>query len=207
MKLIIVPLLFLFVFAAISQLGFGSMATSADAVLNTGNGHGNSGYPSWYDENGHELCDENMSAVGEAGNLTWVTIGYPIQLQDYVWKWQNSTGSYTAFNTPNNENVKPTVSTQFNWSGSLGLIGMVLVVMGLATLAGIRFLGIGEGDFSVSTLVKGSAYLTLWGILSVLGYALIVQVPMSFGVAFYFFLTFLYTLGMINQFGSPGSDD
>ena len=59
---------------------------------------------------------------------------------------------------------------------------------------------------AAGAIIKGSALVTLWAVVSAMSYSLILIVPV-YGPIIYFFLTFFYTLGMINSIGHPSGDD
>lgn len=91
-------------------------------------------------------------------------------------------------------------------SSSLGIVALVIGIMALAAVVGLRIVGSGVSEESVSAIVKGSAFLALWAIFSVLSMDLIVLGADIFLPIVYFVLTLIYTLGVINQIGHPGDD-
>lgn len=206
MKLIIVPLAFLIAFASLSQMGLGQLSTTATGNINTGNvaGYGSSNAVNgYYDSDAHFVMYANGTPAGEPGKLSVLT-----DVAGNIRIWHNGS-NINGYPLQNSQGIADfsqlDVDTGYALGGSWGLIAVVIAVMVLATVAGLHFLSSGESEFSVSTIVKGSAFLTLWGIFSALSVSLIDDVP-YFGWTFYFILTALYTFGMINSFGSSGSD-
>lgn len=172
----------------------------------------------YYDNTGSAVCNGLAEPYYPAD-----TTGILIHLygsyygQDFA-GWQNSTGQYYLYYDNSGSNAKwvlykdfgkiyqqTAASSSFDISSSIGLIGLVVGLMALAAVVGIRVLGTGVSEESVSAILKGTALLAIWGIFSVLALALLIQIPML-GPVFYFVLTIIYTLGIINQIGHPGDD-
>lgn len=84
-----------------------------------------------------------------------------------------------------------------------GVIAVVIVVMAIGVVAGITVLGSGLSDVSVSIIYKSVMFYTLWLLLSVFGLEGITTVPI-FGWVFYFFLTLVYSLGVVQQIQGSG---
>lgn len=205
MKLIYIPLAFLLTFSLLSMLGLGSdigFGTVTVGSQITGDG--------LYDDTGHLVVNSTLGAVGEAGKIF---------AMDYsgAAAWDNVTTDSTTYYPLYYDEAAtdPVFFTQINGAGStgiganlgtsLGLIGLVVGIMALALLAGVHVLGSGVSDESVSTIIKGTFFLVLWGAASVMSLSLITSVPFM-GPVFYFVLTAIYTLGIINQIGHPGDD-
>lgn len=162
----------------------------------------------YFDADGHQVAYANFSAVDDAGTLRFA--GGPFSQVDHSphWEWTNATDSYTVYNTANGVNAQQ-FGNQFNLTSSLGIIGLVAVIMAVATIVGLRVLGVGVAEESVSAIIKGSALVTVWLMFSAIAMGLITSIsPGGFpiGPMFYFFLTLVYTLGIINQIGHPGED-
>lgn len=82
-----------------------------------------------------------------------------------------------------------------------GLYGVLAIVVGLIVFAGVVGLKIfGSGIDTGITVVKGTGYLTLWALCSVMGYSVFTDIPYSLGLAFYFILTMMYSIGVIGEF-------
>lgn len=202
MKLIVVPLMFLVCFALLSMLGMGQSLTTEGIT----NYYGAVGY---FDVDNHQVADVNGTYVGEYGRIAYITTvgGSNIDV------WQNATSGYdsgagngyeVSILDANLENVEASGFT-FEISSSLGLIALVGVLIAFATLAGLKFMGFGLGELAQSAVFKGTAYIAVWGVFSLLALTLITSIPV-FGPVFYLFLTILYALGVINQIGSPGDE-
>lgn len=191
MKLILFPLVFLVVFAVLGQLGLGTFETEIDSDIAV--------VGDWYDQLGHLVCYQNLTAAGEAGTFrTVTTIGGVTEHQ-----WVNETDEY-PIGQYNGEGALGEASFEFDAFGSVALIALVTFLIAIGTIAGISIFGSGLGDTSISLLVKGTAFLSIWGIFSVMAFGMITAVPLI-GVLFYFFLTVLYCVGVVNQVGSPES--
>lgn len=202
MKLIILPLTFLICFAMLSMLGMGQSLTTEGIT----NYYGAVGY---FDVNNHQVADVNGTYVDEYGRIAYITTlgGTTIDV------WQNDTSGYdseagegyeVSILDENLENVEASGFT-FEIASSAGLIALVSVLIAFATLAGLKFMGFGLGELAQSAVFKGTAYIAIWGVFSVLALTLITAIPI-FGPVFYLFLTILYALGVINQIGSPGDE-
>lgn len=192
MKLLLFPLIFLVIFAFLSQLGVGSTtweeSYSLDLELLTG----------YMDANDHLVCYSNFTAAGEAGHLDFVNSG-----QLNIPYWNNGT-RYLAHKVANGVTLDP-ATLEFNMGTSLGLIGLVIALIAVATVAGLKIFGSGVSDESVSMIVKGTALIAVWGIFSALSLNMIAGASFL-GPFFWLFLTFIYTMGIINQVGHPGED-
>lgn len=204
MKLIYIPLAFLLAISLFSMFGLGSTAGFGTVYVSshiTGSG--------LYDDTGHLVVNQTLNAVGESGHII---------AMDYsgMAAWVNTTtiGQYYPLYY-DQAATDPTFFSQINGAGSttiganlgtsLGLIGLVVGVMALALIAGVHVLGSGVAEESVSTIIKGTFFLVLWGALSVMSIGIITGIP-PLGPSFYFILTGIYTLGIINQIGHPGDD-
>lgn len=187
MKLIVFPLIFLFCFAMMTQLGLSDSIMEANVNMSVT-------YGGYYDEGGHQVLDSDGQPTGEDGNFAFHTAG---SVTAYF--WQNSTGIYEVFDNPMGINYTAS-NVSFDIGTSLGLIALVIVIAAFSALVGLKILGSGVSDFSVSTIVITTALLTIWGIFSVLAMPLIIDIEIL-GVVFYFALTFFYTLGIMLRIG------
>lgn len=88
----------------------------------------------------------------------------------------------------------------FSMGTSLGIIGLVVAVIALAAVVGLKIVGSGIGEFSSRTIVLATGFVTMWGLFSVLAIGGITSIPL-FGSVFYFFLTGLYTIGVLDIVG------
>lgn len=209
MKLILFPLIVLLLFAFLSMFGLGSSDLQEFSGSLYDRGIGAGGYDGWYDSTGHMVVFNNGTPAGENGRFKASTGGYFFQpAQENSFHWYNGTfpfdEEWDIFNTPNGVNSIAYADTSFSVNDSLGLIVLVGAVMALATIAGVRVMGSGVSDTSVSTLVIGSALITLWLVFSIMAMPLITQIPL-FGNLFYFGITLLYTVGIISRIGGSGT--
>lgn len=199
MKLIVFPLVMLIGISFLSLLGLGQVTEGSTYVYGTG------GITGYYDADGHQVSEANRTIfTGETGTWHHVQDRTHPQHGEYGRLfWTNATGTYEVWSTPNGENMEDT-TLAFDLFDSFGLIIIVAVVMGVATLAGVHFFGTGISTAKELFLV--SAFITVWGVFSAITLATLIQLPLFLGAGFYFFLTAMYCLGIINQVGSGGDD-
>lgn len=91
-------------------------------------------------------------------------------------------------------------SLDLGFNMTYGLVAVIVSAIALG-LIGLNVLGSGLSDFSVKIIWNGIVFYGLWLIFSVLSYSSIVSIP-TFGIIFWFLLTFVYTLGIFNRMGS-----
>jgi len=91
-------------------------------------------------------------------------------------------------------------SLDLGFNMTYGLVTVIVSAIALG-LIGLNVLGSGLSDFSVKIIWNGIVFYGLWLIFSVLSYSSIVSIP-TFGIIFWFLLTFVYTLGIFNMMGS-----
>lgn len=184
-SLIVFPLIIIVVLGLFGQMGLSTFDSEANAYQE---------YDGLFDVDGHKLCDLNGTAVGEAGYLRH---RWGVGITE-TW-WNNVTGTYLTYNTPNGVNYDFDV-LGFNMGTSLGVIGLCVAVIALATIAGVKIVGSGIGEFSVRTIVIATAFISLWALFSLMSMNMITQIPI-FGVGFYFFITIMYAIGMFTEIG------
>lgn len=173
---------------------------------------------SYYDVTGHEVCDLNGTGavcggacnvdassrhigqifIRQDGQRAWVND------TDYLAGWKFAAQTYPIYDTNTGADYNR-YSAGFDVGGSIGLIAIVIAFIVVATIAGIRFFGAGESEFSVETIVKAGALIAIWTVFSFASVVMITAVPLL-GPIFYFFLTAVYTLGIVNAVGHPGEE-
>lgn len=199
MKLIVFPLVMLICLSFLSLLGLG--------IVNEGNTnvYGTAEITGYYDADGHQVSEANRTTLtGETGRFHHVQDRSQPQHGEYGrLYWINASGTYEVWSTPDGENAQDATLT-FDLFDSLGLIIIVTVTMGVATLAGVKFFGTGISTAKELFLV--TALITIWGVFSTMGLSMLLELPLFFGAGFYFFLTSMYCLGIINQVGGGGDD-
>lgn len=79
-----------------------------------------------------------------------------------------------------------------------GVIAVIIVMLAVGIVAGIQVFGSGLSEISVKVIYTSIFFYTLWLLLSVFGLPSITAVPV-FGWVFYFFLTLLYSVGIVGQ--------
>lgn len=214
MKLIILPLAFLAIMALFAQLGLAEYAL--DPYINQNfDSEWTAPSDGTFDLSGHKLLDENGFRTGEFG-LCFI--------EGNQMYWLNATNAasaigiggvdpfsrdktYPCFQLATGEQIVFSQAADLNVSISDGSLMMIAIIVGLivlAAVAGLKVFGSGISEVSVATIVKGTGFIAIWGILSLAAIGLITGVPI-FGIAFYFFLTLLYTVGIMGQIGG-GSD-
>ena len=84
-------------------------------------------------------------------------------------------------------------------------VGMVSIIISAVALGliGLNILGSGLDPQAVKIIWNGIVFYGLWAIFSVMGYNSIVSIP-TFGVLFWFMMTFIYSLGVFGKMGSGG---
>ena len=84
-------------------------------------------------------------------------------------------------------------------------VGMVSIIISAVALGliGLNILGSGLDPQAVKIIWNGIVFYGLWAIFSVMGYSSIVSIP-TFGVLFWFMMTFIYSLGVFGKMGSGG---
>lgn len=190
LRAVIAPLIILTLMALIGQ-GMGSVETTY-----TTTSYGISGF---YDSTEHLVCYANQTAFDEAGNLS-VVGGQNYAYTDYY--WTNATNSYEVY--INNNPLDEADSPRWIMVGSTGFWGVLVIlgaVMALGCLVGFRVFNTGEGDFSASLIVKGTAFGSLWAFLAAINYSLLLSLPLYLGPAFLFILSLIYLYGVISSFG------
>lgn len=86
--------------------------------------------------------------------------------------------------------------------GAIGILTLTLI--GVATITGISVLGSGLNAQSAKVIVFASIYGTLWLLLSIPAFGLIVSIQ-SFGYIIYVLISVAYVVGVIQKM-SGGSD-
>lgn len=234
-KFIVIPLAIMALLTVMSVCGLGTadnggLFSTQTYSTEVGDGYGyqlQGGNGILYDEYNHEICYYNGTAtpayVGDPGRVeewTRPAMFAPIAV------WNNDTDNpnstlYPLFNEYGDSvtwdqmfNVNPSTSGSnqyfFILTSSVGMIALVVVIMGVGSIVGLKIFGTGESEISVELLLKGSFYLTVWGVMSLLSYPLISGAGATAGgfiiYVFYFILCTVYALGMINSIGNGGNN-
>lgn len=212
MKLLLGCILLLTACALFTQLGMADYLFDPDLAMMgdtwTASANGT------FDVDGHQLLDAQGFREGEYGQVF-------IEGKQMYWLNETNAGSiigiqgvdpfsrdksYPCWQLAEGESINAYNAGDLNISITNDTYMILAVIVGLIVLAGVagfKVLSSGESDVSVKVIVLGTGLLTLWGILSLAAYSLIVSIPI-FGIIFYFGLTIAYTIGCIQQFG--GSD-
>lgn len=216
--LIALPLAILILVSLLSMMGLGS----TDQFLVAGEDFDDTftaAVDGWYDLNGHQVAKRlwNYHEVGEAGGphssdgkhywLNETNVGaYGWRDKETVQAAGNLVYSYPIFWVLENETLASVIRGDiipFDTASNLGIIALITGVIALALVVGIRVLGVGVSDVSVSTAVMATAFLSLWAMASLGSIELITAIPLV-GPIIYFTLTGMYTLGILSQIGGSG---
>lgn len=109
-------------------------------------------------------------------------------------------GSTTSFSIPD-------VSYSLDITGlTVGLTFLTVVIVGIAIAIGVRVLGSGLSDTAGRFILLISAYSTLWAILSLLSFNLIIEIEI-YGALIYAFLTIMYIIGVIQKLSGNGGSN
>lgn len=206
-KLILFPLAVLLLITLFSALFYGNgnyfSGVHGDVVLGKGSTQGGG---NWHDSGGHDCCDENGTALGEAGWLTRIQSSW----NEHDDRWHNGTtmsyGWVTGYDVEQDDTSNIWVQGFDLMNVQWGFLALIAVLMAAALIVGIKVLGSGLTETSVSTLIKGGALIALWAVCSAGSMVAIDAIPV-FGMILYFCLTASYTLGIVNVIGHTGGGD
>lgn len=229
MKLIIIPAIILLFIGLLSMTGLGATITGTTTNINSTKfglnyiheqaSQGNIDFY-LYDYNGDEVCFINGTGVIDDGSIVQVFGPYPPPTAEWL-----HDGTYTDLyydtnhycpvfyherNTagvfvPNNGRMDQAGAGTFNIAGSFGFIALITAIMAVGTIAGITIFGSGLTETSVRILAIGTAFLTLWAVLTYMSYPIILASGFYMYII-YFALTLCYTIGIIFNFSGTGSD-
>ena len=101
--------------------------------------------------------------------------------------------------------VNVNANALFSIDPFLGLIGMIIVLIVLATAVGIQVLGSGLSPETVRIIVIGTAYGGLWIMFSLLAEPLISSIAV-FGSLIYISLTIGYIWGVVQKIAGGGDE-
>lgn len=192
MKLIAFPLVilaFLAVFSTIMSLEEmpteGSVYTYGETDIDT----------LYYDSYGNPLCYANGTEyyTGDDGFITSMhgdLLNRPI--------WRNSTGDYVC-RTPDGTTPDQVHTQEFDMLTGLGYIAVIAGIMFVVSFVGIRVFGNGLAEASVHTIIIGTVLITMWLVFSALSIGLLAEVPAYLGGVFYFMLTVMYAIGVVQH--------
>lgn len=212
------PLLIIMLMAFFSMLGLGDLGGDLDTT-----GTGSTITPSTllYDSGGTVVCYANLTVITSASQWNAYVRWAQIPGTDYI-GFDNSSNMinpnwggplYQLYYDVNATDPVPYQATlvfpgssvgHFDIATSLGLIGVVGVLMAVGAVIGAHFLGSGESDISIGMILKSTGFLMLWGIFSILAMNILTQIP-EIGVFLYFGLTGCYVIGIVDSIGSPSS--
>lgn len=84
-----------------------------------------------------------------------------------------------------------------------GMLAIIIIMIAVGVVAGIHVLGSGLSDFSISVIYNSVFFYSIWILLSLFGFPAINAIPI-FGWLLYFFLTVLYSIGIVVQIQGGG---
>lgn len=196
MKLILIPLSFLFVLAIVSAFFMDPSSTPQSfysaGVLNDG----------FFASNGTRVCYANLTAVNSA-DTGHLQLKEGNILHEAGWYWISGSTTTRLYNTPYARDDLSTVNTEFDIGSTLSFLAIVGVIIAIGTIAGLKVLGSGISDISVSAIMIGGGLVTIWIFLTAIAAPFILEIPVV-GVAFYAAISLTYTLGIINQISGTG---
>lgn len=192
MKLLLFPLMIMFIVAMLSTAGLGSSLEGEQDIYLLGDA--SQGY---FDSTGHQVAYANQSDYDEAGDIHMMETATASGPWNNIVVWDNGT-QYPIFDAYG-ENMIQKDNGSFNLYTTEGLIAIIAVV---AIIGGV--VGVFAGDLGASLAFKGGVLAAIWGIFSVINLTLITSIPLI-GPIFYVGLTVMYAMGIINQVGSPES--
>lgn len=231
MKLILIPLTVVVILAMLSVAGLGTGDLSGTySTYDVGTSKDLQGnLLILYDSGNNPVCYWNGTVV--AGRAD--TNGYIVQMK-YVnyaaWKnntigvayllyWDDEHGgqlveydrlkSTEGIGVFTHYQIDPdSSSSSFDFTTSLSVVIIISVLISVATIAGLKIKFVGSGvelsDVSVEILTKLGFYLTIWLILSLISYPLILEGGFLVFII-YFVLSLMYTIGIVQSFGGSGS--
>lgn len=88
---------------------------------------------------------------------------------------------------------------------SILVFSLMTVVIGLSFI-GIRILGSGLGDTSVSIINRAVVYFLLWAVFSTVSFGFLSSIP-TFGYIIYGALSIFYAVGVFNEMATIGGGD
>lgn len=79
-----------------------------------------------------------------------------------------------------------------------GVLALIIITVALGFVVGFQVVGSGPNTQATRIFYTSLFFYSLWGLLTVFGLPSITIVPV-FGWVFYFFLTLLYSVGIVGQ--------
>lgn len=197
--------------AILSQMGLGSLGQ--EGVYSGGSFTATvSGY---YDGNGNYKMDDyynlanefGIMKVQDDGELYWLNATNAYSAHAYQNVNPASTSKlYMLFHLSENEGFEERAS---DWrlhaditGGQYGVLAVMIGVIIASAVVGVRIVGSGIGEFSASVIIIGGVLVSIWAFFSFIAYGLLFTIPLSLGVLFYFAISLLYTVGIIQLLGS-----
>lgn len=221
MKLLLFPLTCIMLVAVLTMVGLGGSApadvSNPMAYYKGVDDLGNK--LALYTSAGVAVCYyDGNSTTGSAGSVIMYEADgyYPQEVA-----WYNGTYYQLFYDTAGDQPVywgdwtplgsfaRPTDRIDqgtWTWAGAIGAIALVGVLMFIGSFAGLRLFGSGESEESVSFMLKGTFFITLWLACSVIAYPVILGTGNIILFLIYMVLTVIYSIGIINQVGHPGDD-
>lgn len=221
MKLILMPVSVLLLLAIFSLVGIGEQNNLQDQKFTTYDTVTSKGvdgeYLYLYNGNGEPVCYWNGTGLtpNDDGKLTSYYAG--------IMRWQNSTHTQVVYFDATQQRVVKTSdmtvtgflgdyeridenTDTFSLDTSLGWIILFTAILAIGTIAGIRLFGSGLSDSAQQLLYKGTFFITLWTMLSLLSYDLIMAGGFLVFIV-YFIFTAMYVIGTVRElYGSGGSE-
>lgn len=205
MKLILIALVPLVLIALSSMAGLGT-----NFVLSNGRLGQDSSQVIYYDYYGNPTAYANGTAYRTGDTGTWEDAA-----DGLGWHNESVTFYYLFWDTGGQSHIKydeagqsfPTgAGMNMTIQGSVMFFGLITALIVIGLLVGARFLTYGQSDETVSLILKGTAFGSLWAIFSVFAYSVMIGSGEFILQVTYIALSLIYTLGVINSFGHPSGD-
>lgn len=207
--LIIVPLAVVAILGLLSTLGLGATLDGIAYDIDTGDQQ-----PSiYYDSGGHALMWSNFTEIGEKGKVfssgdyaIWSGNGTNVWFADINWypMYWDTSGQVQLLFKDLGKTAPSGVGVSFSFTSGLGFLALLIGISAIAVVAGLRVFGSGTSETAVKLLTIGAGLMALFGVFSFLASALLFESWL--GTIAYFFLTMIYTLGIILSVGGGGGD-
>ena len=232
-KFIVAPIIILLILSLVSIFGLGTNATLGTSNIGLGLTPSQACTTKYYDSSGVAKVYANGTAVNEGGTIGRESVLFPIPFVTYnnaVWLntsainghyskypqyylYTDTSGSSqlnfdTAISVAGymGYNANPNVNGGVSVSPTTDIVAMLVVISALldvGAVIGLHFLGSGESDSTIAMILKFTGFMAIWGIFSGLSYNLLSMIPLYIGLWFYFAITLLFVVGLVDTIGFP----
>lgn len=194
MKLLLFPLVIMFIVSMLSTAGLGADLSDEQNIYYIGDPTGG-----FFDSTGHMVAYTNKTSYDDTGVMKVVTGAGTWGELDTRLKWDNGSGTLYVVYDYTGSSILQKHGGSFNLFSSDGLIAVIAAV---AVIGGV--VSVFAGDLGASLAFKGGVLVAIWAVFSLINMTLLTKIPLV-GPIFYLGLTVMYAMGIINQVGSPES--